>query len=177
MKKKNGGFKVFQEFKELLGIDNPEVGEIDELDELDGIEDTGIIEVNAGKESEIPVQKEIITPTRDKGSNVSSLESELNAGGNYQTIFVDPKTFADCKKIATYIKNDKMVTLNLEYLDLPTAQRLMDFLAGAMCIKGASFIEISKKVYTAVPKSMKVYYEGKKDSRGRTILDFGREDK
>ena len=38
MKKKNGGFKVFQEFKELLGIDNPEVGGIDELDELDGIE-------------------------------------------------------------------------------------------------------------------------------------------
>ena len=98
-------------------------------------------------------KKEVPTPTRDKGSSVSTLESELNAGGNYQTIFVDPKTFADCKKIATYIKNDKMVTLNLEYLDLHTAQRLMDFLAGAMCIKGASFIEISKKVYTAVPRA------------------------
>lgn len=177
MKKKNGGIKVIQDLKELLGIDNPEATGIDEIDELDGIEDIGIIEVNAGKENEVPVQKEIPTPTRDKGNSGSSLESELNGAGNYQTIFVDPKTFADCKKIATYIKNDKMVTLNLEYLDLPTAQRLMDFLAGAMCIKGASFIEISKKVYTAVPKSMKVYYEGKKDSRGRTILDFGREDK
>ena len=66
MKKKNGGIKVIQDLKELLGIDNPEVGTIDELEELDGIEDTGIIEVNAGKESEVPVQKEVPTPTRDK---------------------------------------------------------------------------------------------------------------
>lgn len=175
MKKKNSGMKMFQEIKELLGIDNPEAGEIDELDELDDLEDTGIIEVNAKKENDIPVQKEIPTPTRS--TNMSSLESEINLGGTCQTIFVDPKTFADCKKIATYIKNDKMVTLNLEYLDTATAQRLMDFLAGAMSIKGATFTEITKKVYTAVPKSMKVYYEGKKDSRGRTILDLGREER
>lgn len=175
MKKKNSGMKMFQEIKELLGIDNPEAGGIDELDELDGLEDTGIIEVNAGKENDVPVQKETVAPSRN--NNVSSLESEINLGGTCQTIFVDPKTFADCKKIATYIKNDKMVTLNLEYLDTATAQRLMDFLAGAMSIKGATFTEITKKVYTAVPKSMKVYYEGKKDNRGRTILDLGREER
>ena len=141
MKKKEGGknsFKVFQDLKELLGIDNPETNEIDDMEGLEGLDETGIIEVNSnGKEVETSTPKES-TP---------------------------------------YIKSDKMVTLNLEYLDLPTAQRLMDFLAGAMSIKGASFIEISKKVYTAVPKSMKVYYEGKKDSKGRTILDFGREEK
>lgn len=181
MKKKDGGFKMFQDLKELLGIDNPGAGETDEIEGLEDYEDTGIIEVNAGKENEIPVSKE---PAAVQGtsytrgsSNVSSLESEINTNGNYQTIFVDPKTFSDCKKIAAYIKSDKMVTLNLEYLDLPTAQRLMDFLAGAMSIKGASFIEISKKVYTAVPKSMKVYYEGRKDTKGRTILDFGSEEK
>lgn len=182
MKKKDGGFKVIQDLKELLGIDAPGVGETDDLDGLEEIENTGIIEVNTGKETETPVSKDNSTVGQGASyvrgnNNVSNLESEINAAGNYQTIFVDPKTFSDCKKIATYIKNDKMVTLNLEYLDLPTAQRLMDFLAGAMSIKGASFIEISKKVYTAVPKSMKVYYEGRKDTRGRTILDFGREEK
>lgn len=182
MKKKEGGknsFKVFQDLKELLGIDNPETNEIDEMDGLEGLDETGIIEVNSnGKDIETSAPKESTSLNLGGyGKSSSSLEAELNAGGNYQTIFVDPKTFADCKKIAAYIKSDKMVTLNLEYLDLPTAQRLMDFLAGAMSIKGASFIEISKKVYTAVPKSMEVYYEGKKDSKGRTILDFGREEK
>ena len=82
---------------------------------------------------------------------------------NYQTIFIDPKSFNDCRKIAKYIKNDKMVTLNLEYLDSETAQRMMDFLMGAMLVKGASFIEINKKVYTAVPNNVKVHYDGKKN--------------
>ena len=58
-------------------------------------------------------------------------------------------------------------TLNLEYLDTEKAQRMMDFLMGAMLVKGASFIEISKKVYTSVPKSAKVHYEGKRDLKGR----------
>ncbi|MGL6063945.1 MAG: cell division protein SepF [Fusobacteriaceae bacterium] len=94
---------------------------------------------------------------------------------NCQTVFIDPKSFGDCKKIANYIKQDRMVTLNLEYLDLETAQRMLDFLMGAMLVKGASFIEISKKVYTAVPKSVKVHYDGKKTINNKTYMDI-RED-
>lgn len=85
----------------------------------------------------------------------------------YQTIFVDPKDFSECKKIANYIKNNQMVTLNLEYLDGEKAQRMMDFLMGAMLVQGATFIEISKKVYTSIPKNMKVHYDGKKDFKDR----------
>ena len=92
---------------------------------------------------------------------------EVTEEERYQTIFIDPKDFSECKKIANYIRNDQMVTLNLEYLDTEKAQRMMDFLMGAMLVKGASFIEISKKVYTSVPKSAKVHYEGKRDLKGK----------
>lgn len=86
---------------------------------------------------------------------------------NCQTVFVDPKGFGDAEKIADYIVKDKMITINLEFLDMKIAQRLMDFLAGAMRMKEASFVAISKKVYTIVPKSMKIHYEGKKIKRKR----------
>ena len=33
---------------------------------------------------------------------------------DYSTIFIDPKQFEDCKKIATYIEKEKMITINLE---------------------------------------------------------------
>ncbi len=62
MKKKEGGknsFKVFQDLKELLGIDNPETNEIDDMEGLEGLDDTGIIEVNSnGKEQEVPTPKD-----------------------------------------------------------------------------------------------------------------------
>lgn len=114
----------------------------------------------------------------DKNLEVLGVEirdNEQEKAENCQTIFIDPKSFGDCKKIANYIKEDRMVTLNLEYLDLETAQRMLDFLMGAMLIKEASFIEISKKVYTSVPKSIKVHYDGKKTINNRTYMDI-RED-
>ena len=62
MKKKEGGknsFKVFQDLKELLGIDNPETNEIDDMEGLEGLDETGIIEVNSnGKEVETSTPKE-----------------------------------------------------------------------------------------------------------------------
>lgn len=79
---------------------------------------------------------------------------------NYQNIVARVKKFEDAKKIAEYIRNDKIVTLNIEELDKETAQRIIDFLSGAMSIKEASFIEISKCVYVSVPKNQKVLFDG-----------------
>ena len=89
---------------------------------------------------------------------------------DYSTIFIDPKQFEDCKKIATYIEKEKMITINLENIGPNVAQRIMDFLAGAMEIKNASLAQIAKHVYTIVPENMKVYYEGKK--REKKLIDL-----
>ena len=94
---------------------------------------------------------------------------------DYSTIFIDPKQFEDCKKIATYIENEKMTTINLENIGPNVAQRIMDFLAGAMEIKNANFAQIAKNVYTIVPENMKVYYEGKR--REKKLIDLEKGEK
>lgn len=164
----------FKKTKELLGME--EIDEREDIYEEDLFEDSKQEEKSKDKNKN---RKQV----KGKRNNQLSVEDELllnNAAEEkveevpvkteeerYQTIFVDPKEFSECKKIANYIRNDQMVTLNLEYLDTEKAQRMMDFLMGAMLVKGASFIEISKKVYTSVPKSVKVHYEGKKDLNGK----------
>nr|MBP6063805.1 cell division protein SepF [Fusobacteriaceae bacterium] len=55
---------------------------------------------------------EILQPESKSEETLEVTEEE-----RYQTIFIDPKDFSECKKIANYIRNDQMVTLNLEYLD------------------------------------------------------------
>lgn len=66
-----------------------------------------------------------------------------------------------------------MITINLENVSPNVAQRIMDFLAGAMEIKNASFAQIAKNVYTIVPENMKVYYEGPK-KREKKLIDLER---
>ncbi|MGL4402841.1 MAG: cell division protein SepF [Fusobacteriaceae bacterium] len=162
---------ILKGVKEFLGAgDYDEEIEVEEFGEKKPIKVEPVKGMGAlsEKKEELKIESDFTNNTEEEKSQEEDLE-------NCQTIFVDPKNFSDCKKIANYIKNDRMVTLNLEYLDSETAQRMMDFLMGAMLIKGASFIEISKKVYTSVPKSVKVHYDGKKNINDRLYLNI-RED-
>lgn len=156
---------VGKNVKEIIGMGEDEDIEMDDFPERDiklDLPTSG--EILPERKQELKVDT-VISSSHDEKPQEEDLE-------NCQTIFIDPKSFTDCKKIANYIKNDRMVTLNLEYLDSETAQRMMDFLMGAMLIKGASFIEISKKVYTSVPKSVKVHYDGKKNINDRMYLNI-----
>lgn len=165
--------KTWESLKEFLGF--PDGVETEEEMEF---EESGITEVEVSKNSSFQEVEPIIhnsTPSKQK--QISTLESEISGGSSCQTIFLDPKTFSDCRKIVDYIRADKMVTLNLEFLDEETAIRLMNFLSGAMTVKEANYLVISKKVYTVVPKSMKVYYEDKKIMNPRIFKDFGREER
>lgn len=161
--------KPWDNFKQLFGLDNPEGAGIENDFDFENNRDSST-EIN--NISDTPSHSHIVTSS----NKPISLETEMG-NSNYQTIFLDPKTFSDCRKIVDYIRADKMVTLNLEYLDEQTAIRLMNFLSGAMTVKDANYLIISKKVYTVVPKSMKVYYEGKKIINPRIFNDFGGDDR
>lgn len=139
--------KGFEKFKQMLGLDNPEEGTGDNYH----IANIDIDSSNSSFSSAFSPSNTVIADT----------DVDIDSAA-YQTIFLDPKSFSDCKKIVDYIRANKMVTFNLEYLDEPTAIRLMNFLSGAMTVTDANYLIISKKVYTVVPASMKVYYEGKK---------------
>ncbi len=129
--------------------------------------------VDSVEVDEIPKeeQEEEIGLMEGNGITSSSIKEEPFTGN--QTVFVEPKNYSECKKIANYIKDEKMVTVNLESLDGPNAQRILDFLSGASSIKEANFIPVSKRVYVVVPKDVDVVFDGanKLEKKPIKILD------
>lgn len=109
------------------------------------------------------VQEEIAPPFIANTRLDNTMSEDCN------TVFVNPKNFAECRKIADYIKNDKVVTLNLENIEHKDAQRILDFLSGAITIKEARWIPISKNVFTSVPKNTGFFYDGKADVRNNFL--------
>ena len=155
----------FRSFKEILGM-----GEGEEV-----AEDTGIIDIdiqkNAGEESNQSEQVQGLFKKSKNEKKVKEREKEKTMDTSaYQSVIIDPKKFEDCKKIANYIKDDKTVTLNLEHLDNETAQRIIDFLSGAMSIKEDKLIEISKNVYVSVPKNINVFFDGENERKEKSFL-------
>lgn len=151
---------VLNNVKELVGINSgDEEYDDDEIYEQDGEE---------REEVKVKPSKSIFT-RKTKEELPEPEESFFEDTESYSTVFVDPKQFEDCKKIAKYIKIEKMITINLENVSPNIAQRIMDFLAGAMEIKNASFAQIARNVYTIVPENMKVFYEGPKKREKKLI--------
>ena len=141
--------ELFKNFKQVLGLEGTEgSNEFEDEIMVEMEEETG------GKEEEnLSVPS---SPTPSLKSNVYKNNENIS---DYQTIFVSPTSFEECKKIANYINKEKIVTINLEGLSNESAQRLLDFLSGAMEVKKARFITVSKKVYVSVPDGIKSYVE------------------
>ena len=142
--------KLGKDVKELVGFNSGEDDDIDEIEEQETLK--------------------AVIKRQKMEDEVDEFRYE-----DYSTIFIDPKQFEDCKKIAAYIEKEKMITINLENIGPNVAQRIMDFLAGAMEIKNASFAQIAKHVYTIVPENMKIYYEGKR--REKKLIDLEKGEK
>ena len=102
------------------------------------------------------IKKSMVEDEEDK----KRIESLMN----YQTIFVKPTRFEESKKVANYINQNKIVTVNLEDVNNAIAQRIIDFLSGAMSVKEAQFVEVSKRIYVSIPKKINVLVEGSKAS-------------
>lgn len=153
-----GKSSFMSNFKQVLGF---EVSEVENEKGEDLQEE--INEVESGKiEEEIALEevekKEVNPLSFENHPRKKTYESDEELEDS-QTIFVKPIGFEECKKIANYINKDKMVTINLEDLNNEEAQRLLDFLSGAMEVKKARFITVSKKVYASVPDGTKSYVE------------------
>lgn len=74
---------------------------------------------------------------------------------NYDIIFFKPEKFEDSMKCIDYIKQDKIVHVNLFGLEADVQQRILDFLSGAIFIQEGHIIKPGEQVFCTIPKTIK----------------------
>jgi cell division inhibitor SepF len=95
------------------------------------------------------------------GSEVDSMKQDESPRNEYIfPVIRTPEAFEDAKKIADDIKANKYVVINVEKLDQETAREVLDFVAGAMCIKGAKHKKINQNAFLVVPGNTNVESDG-----------------
>lgn len=164
--------KVSSTFKDMLGVGITEEEEralgsaVDEVI-VDDINDIGKSAVEELKTEFIATNEDATVQQPIGVAKYDSVkEEEAGVIKGSQSVFVEPKNYSECKKIANYIKENKTVTVNLENVESGIAQRILDFLSGASSIKGANFIDVSKRVYVIVPGEVEVVFDGRISSSG-----------
>lgn len=78
-------------------------------------------------------------------------------------IVYHPVSYEDTQSIIDNLKNRKPIIVNMEELDVETAQRILDFLSGAVYAIDGTMCKISRNVFVVAPTSYDVVGNGEDD--------------
>ena len=83
---------------------------------------------------------------------------------NIQIHFLKTKKFEDCVICAGYIKEDKIVNMNLSQLDDNDSRRVLDYIAGAIFITKAEIVNVGNKIFCSIPSNRNFLNEMNRES-------------
>ena len=93
----------------------------------------------------------------------SSTGSNLPISGGMKMIVYHPVSYEDTQSIIDNLKNRKPVIVNMEELELDTAQRILDFLSGAVYALNGTMCKISSGIFVVDPNNYDVVGNGEDD--------------
>lgn len=101
----------------------------------------------------------VATPVTSAGRTRSSARKASNIvsiGRGEEVKVVKPQSFIESKTITDYLKANKTVVMNLEGVEITTAQRIIDCIGGASYALGGSLEPISNKIFIVAPKDVEI---------------------
>ena len=126
-----------------------------------GIEDTGLDEDERTEdfyEEEDSRDTDNVLPLggrskkRATGSNVVSLPS----AAQMKMIVYHPVSYEDTQNIIDNLKSRKPVIVNMEELEIDCAQRILDFMAGAIYALNGTITKIARGIFVVAPNNYDV---------------------
>jgi len=93
-------------------------------------------------------------------------------GGNQKVNIIKPSTFDEAPQICDSVKENKIVVVNTTGLEPKTAQRLLDFIAGATYALGGDLQEVEHGIYVLSPSMVEVTRELKEDTTAKGFLNW-----
>lgn len=84
----------------------------------------------------------------------------LPVSGGMKMIVYHPVSYEDTQNIIDNIKNRKPVIVNMEELEIECAQRILDFLSGAIYALNGTMSKISRGIFVVAPNNYDVVGNG-----------------
>lgn len=95
------------------------------------------------------------TATASNNTKLVSFNNR-NQGGSQQVFVIKPDEFDDAQMIIDHLKGGQAIVINMEGMELSTAQRIIDFIAGACYSLDGSLQAISGNIFIAAPADIYV---------------------
>ena len=169
--------KVFDRLRDLMfGEYDPDYDDPDEDDYEEPDEDyeeppakrrTPLRDVNKNREPEYTSGRRTSSTTRTN-PNVYS----INTNVQMQVVVIQPTCYEDAQQICDQVKAKKPVVVNLEQVEYPIAQRIMDFLSGTCYSLEGSIQRVANNIFVIAPENVEISGEFKEEIKSRSSVHF-----
>ena len=96
----------------------------------------------------------------------------LNNNSNTKVVVVSPQNINDAKDICDHLRSNMSIVMNVEEIETQTAQRIVDFLSGAIYSLDGNIQKISSGIFLATPNSVDILGDLKDDLRNKGVFPW-----
>lgn len=112
------------------------------------------------------VQSSPRVSSRRNNSQVVSIHTNVQM----QVCIIKPECYEDAQEICDQVKARKPVVVNLEKVEYPTAQRIMDFLSGTCYSLEGSIQRVANNIFIIAPENVDVSGDFKEELKTKGII-------
>jgi cell division inhibitor SepF len=87
----------------------------------------------------------------------------LPTSGNVKVIVYRPVCYEETQSIIDNLKSRKSVIVNMEDLEISCAQRILDFMSGAIYALNGTIFKVSKGIFVVAPMNVDVVGNDRED--------------
>ncbi len=160
--------KIFDKMRSFFGGDDYE-GYEDE-----GYEDEGY-DYEPSSRAETPSYAAPSRPTAVGSSRGASRRNtsqvvSIHTNVQMQVCIIRPECYEDAQEICDQVKERKPVVVNLEKVEYPTAQRIMDFLSGTCYSLEGTIQRVANNIFIIAPENVDVSGDLKEELKTKGII-------
>ncbi|MBG91241.1 MAG: cell division protein SepF [Actinobacteria bacterium] len=94
------------------------------------------------------------TPKAFKGALVNSSNAQTFPASEIKVM--EPKIYEDSLSIATYLRENKPVIVNLKHLDTEASKRLVDFICGTAYAINGHMMKVGENIFLFTPANIQI---------------------
>lgn len=94
----------------------------------------------------------------------------INTNVQMQVVIIKPECYEDAQEICDQVKTKKPVVVNLEKVEFPTAQRIMDFLSGTCYALEGCIQRVANNIFIIAPENVDISGDFKEELKTKGII-------
>ncbi|NLX63792.1 MAG: cell division protein SepF [Clostridiaceae bacterium] len=96
----------------------------------------------------------------------------MNNNNNLKVVVLSPQNILEARELCDHLRSNKPVIMNVEGVDTPLAQRMVDFLSGAVYCLDGDIQKISSGIFLATPASIEITGDFKDEMHSKGVFSW-----